>query len=177
LTNVEKIIRKFYHPTSQELELARSFVVYELRMLFASVDAYFDPKRSRENACIGSAFTDSILLHVRNLYDFLTGEPKKLDDIIAEHFVNRGYDSPWKSSKLTYLESRMNDINKYRSHLTYSRRMGNDKPKFDTKKMRNVIAEAFQEFIEVLSNSERLQWERLISNQEEINNVIIFKTN
>lgn len=153
---------KNYEPSVQELEIARSSVLYELRMLISSTNTYFDRSRSRDDPHIGSAFTDSILMHVRNLFVFLTYKPSSKDDIVTGHFVKDVNGNPWSSSKLTFIESCKDDINKYRSHLTYSRKMGKAKPEWNRKRMHDEIIDAFREFFELLPNSEWLYWKEII---------------
>lgn len=145
-----------YQPTDEELKGARKHVLYELRMLHAAASAYLDSAHSRKDPQIGSAFTDSLLLHARNLYKFLTGMPGYNDDMVAGHFVSKNDGTPWTSSKLKLVRSCMSDINKFRSHLTYSRvGPGRDWPRPE---IRDEIVDAFHEFIALLPDSEQEHW-------------------
>ena len=145
-----------YEPSIEEREKARDHIYYELRMLETAVNAYFDPLRSRENPHIGSAFTDSILLHVRNLYEFFCGNPSENDDIVAAHFIANKDDTTWATSKLGCISSNMKDINKFRSHITYTRtKYRMDWPR---REMRDEIFNTYNEFLEKLSSDERPKW-------------------
>ena len=46
----------------------------------------------------------------------------------------------------------------YRSHILYSRKVGEEKPKWKIRKMRDEIFEAYEEFIAQLPISERPNW-------------------
>jgi len=144
--------------SDQEKKLARGFVKYELKMLNAGVEAKLKHLRlSKENRdrFIGSVYTDSILLHVRNLYEFLIYTPYK-DSIRAIDFLKN---KSWESSELNLVNKALIEvINKYRSHPSYSRKMGEEKPKWKIKEMRDEINAAYQEFIEELPVPERSHW-------------------
>ena len=148
-----------YKPSPEQLEGARKPILYELQMLNAVVDMSVDCSRSRERPELGSALTDSALLDARNLYHFLTDtpSPKKKDDIVSGHFLRNKDGTPWTSSKLGLVKSYIEDINKFRSHLTYTRIALSDR-RWPLPEIRDEIDAAFREFLALLPDSERLHW-------------------
>ncbi|HAB54097.1 MAG: hypothetical protein A2315_06470 [Ignavibacteria bacterium RIFOXYB2_FULL_35_12] len=143
--------------SDQEKKLARRNVKYELNILNTIVEAKLKhlclPKEERD-ASIGSAFMDSILLHVRNLFDFLEHPPAS-DYVRAKDILQ----DKWKPPKFKIINNNlMKEINNYRMHITYSRKMGEEKPDWDIKKMRDEINAAYQEFRKELPDPDRPLW-------------------
>ena len=156
--------------SDQEKKLGRRNVKYELQMLNAGVEAKVKhlciPKEKRD-AFIGSAFTDSILLHVRNLFDFFK-HPSAKDYVRAKDFLQN---KPWIPTKFKKIDNRLiKEINIYRSHISYSRKMGVEKPKWkveELQEMRDEIFEVYEEFVAKLPALERPNWK--IQNKNKIN--------
>lgn len=148
---------KYYKPDAQELSEAPKKFLYELNMFRAAVNANIGlPQSSKkiDRNILLNATLESVLLHARNLLDFFCREPWK-DDIRAFHFLPK-QDALWKSSKLAYLSSIRNDINKHLSHLTYKRVA--KKAEWDLVRISKEIEEAFKEFLAILPEKERENW-------------------
>ena len=151
--------KSHHKPTHEQLEVAPKHVLYELRLLRKIVADRADPSLfcDKNKKYLRSALRDSILLHVRNLYDFLTCPPKNKDDIVAGHFLSNPDGTPWMSSSLSFVKKCIGPINKARSHLTYTRiKMG--KYPWRERKMLQEIDAAFSEFLAALPPSGRSAW-------------------
>jgi len=142
-------------------EIARINVKYELRILNFAVDKKLEhlnnkrqnKRRDKKDDFIGSVYNDSILLHVRNLFNFFYSE----EGVKARDYLN----NKWKPTKFkTINKSIITKINIYRSHLSKSREMGTAKPIWERKipKMRDEISEVYEEFREQLSLNEQPKW-------------------
>ena len=113
--------------------------------------------RDRSNTALKNVIIESALIHARNLYGFFSGKESSFDDIIAGHFVKNSDDTVWKSSKLTFISSRKEDINKALSHLTYTRIKF--KPTWDIDRIRQDVEEAYVEFLALLPITENPKWQ------------------
>jgi hypothetical protein len=147
--------------TELELKNARQYVKYELKMLNAGVEAKLKhlrlPNRKR-NKYIGSIYLDSILLHIRNLFEFLNRKSKD-DYIRAIDFFDN---TSWKPTKFKIINHKLiKEIEIYRSHLSFNRMIADKKPKWELKRMRDEIFEVFNEFVSQLPISERANWKIL----------------
>lgn len=153
--------------SEQEKKLARRYVKYELRMLNAAVEAklkHLSLDSKKRDKYIGSIYLDSILLHVRNLFEFLNRKPKD-DYIRAMDFLDN---KSWKPTKFkTINHVLITKIETYRSHLSYLRKIGEEMPKWKIKKMRDEIFEVFKEFVDQLPISERTNWKINLSIADE----------
>ncbi len=79
------------------------------------------------------------------------------DNIIAGHFIKNSDGTHWKSSALSYIASRRNDINKALSHLTYAR--VKNKPSWHIKHIMQDIESAYGEFLALLPEREYSKWQ------------------
>jgi hypothetical protein len=96
-----------------------------------------------------------VLLHTRNLYDFLTGHPTPQDHVLASHFIADS--GSWTAPELSTIKSCKRDINKARSHITYARvRL---KRTWPFAEFLEEIERGFLHFIAALPESERPLWE------------------
>ena len=110
-----------------------------------------------KNPILCNISLECTLLHARNLLDFFCGKKSSKDDLRASHFVPKSQGlSYWTSSKLSYIESRREDINKSLSHLTYTRSL--QKPLWNLQKIQQEIDEAYNEFLSLLPKNERSNW-------------------
>jgi hypothetical protein len=147
-------------PTADDLVDAHRYVLWEMTTLHAAVEARLDPSQWRGRKGMYSIFTDSLLLHVRSLYAFFTGHGSRRGDILAKHFVKNADGSPWSPNGLSFVNSCIDDICKFRSHLTYSRQTRERKWRAsDVARMRDEIDATFQEFVSLLPKSDRSRWE------------------
>jgi hypothetical protein len=157
-----------YEPSELDLEGAPRAFHYELQMFrlyMQFLELLRNPYSILFNRCIYNAVLEGVLLHVRNLLEFFTGnQPAKgsfdEDSIRAGHFVgksNKNQDCWWSSSKLRYTKSRKTDINKSLSHLTFTRIR--EKYKWDDlPKIRAEIEAAYTEFLQLLPQEDRAEW-------------------
>ena len=157
-------------PSKEEIKGGRELVRYELEMLNAAVNMLFDDCRPRGDkkrdpeTYLGSAIRDSVLLHARSLYHFFAGNGWK-KDIIVDHFGTEEVDKLRTSSRFDCNRERVNqhidNISKFRAHLTYKRLARHDTKWTDDKirEIRNSINAMFDEFVACLPDSERSHWE------------------
>lgn len=145
-----------YSPSSNELQGVPDLFLYELRMFRVATDALQDPS-AQSNPALKNVILESALIHARNLHDFFSGMNSPKDDIIVGHFVKNSDGTPWKSSKLAFIKSCKNDINKALSHLTYTR--VKFKPVWNINRIRQYIEEAYAEFLALLPATERSKWQ------------------
>lgn len=141
--------------SEQEIKTARLNVKYELKMLNASVEAklnHLSLAKEEKNKFIGSIYLDSILLHFRNLYDFFCSK----NYVMAKYFLQN---KSWMPTKFKlYNKKLIDEINVYRSHITYARKMGEEKPKWEIETIRNEIIKVYKEFLDQLNPDERDKW-------------------
>ena len=95
---------------------------------------------------------EGFLLHARVLRDFLVKKNPKLDDVLAEHFLEEPL--PYLGP-LPYLEEHRERLNKLLAHLTYTRR--EYEKRWDVAKIHTEIDRAWREFLDVLPEKTR-QW-------------------
>lgn len=147
--------RSPYAPTKDELRRAPPRALYELDMFRASIElcASLDGKN---DPVMHNVALEATLLHARNLLDFFTGDATSKDDIRAAHFISTPGASWWKSSKLSFLSSRRDDLNSSISHLTYRRVKG--KPTWPLERIASEVEAAFEEFLKYLPNGEQAAW-------------------
>lgn len=142
-------------------EIARRNVKYEIKMFNFAVDIkleHLDKKkhkkiRDKKDDFLGSIYTDSILLHVRNLFKFFNSE----DGAKAKDYLNNN----WKPTKFKTIDKCIiTKINLYRSHISKKRKIGTGKPIWEKliEDMRYDIAEVYEEFREQLSAKELKNW-------------------
>jgi hypothetical protein len=149
-----------YKPTPEDLKSAPEHVLWDIKTLHAAVKARSNPSIWHHNHILGSVLNDSALLHIRSLYHFFTGIGSSSPDIFAGHFIKNDDGIPWTSSSLSYTASCIRDINKFRSHLTYSRRsIKRTWTLNDLCRMKDEIDIAFHEFLGLLPAEERSVWQ------------------
>jgi hypothetical protein len=147
-----------YKPTQKQLEGAPEKVYYELDALRTAVGLSGDRSLWGRHL-FGSIVRDSILLHARNLRDFLCKRPGPKDDIVAGHFVANEDDEPWTSASLSFTSSRIERMNKLRNHLTYTRVASEYKWSFEEiDRIREEIDNAYAEFLSRLPARDRNKW-------------------
>jgi hypothetical protein len=101
-----------------------------------------------------NATLESLLVHVRNLFDFFYGGETVKDDMRAFHFVRGGM--LWQAPKSAYLERMRPRINKHLSHLTYSRVL--TKPSWNLMQIQAETEKANKKFLDALPDEEVDQW-------------------
>ena len=142
-------------------EISRRNVKYEIQIFNLGVElklAHLENKgkkavRNRKDDFIGSIYTDSILLHVRNLYKFFKSE----NGAQANDYLH----IKWKPTKFNKINKNLiADINNYRSHISKTRKMGKGRPIWEEiiEDLRNEIAEVYAEFRRNLSDREIEHW-------------------
>ena len=149
--------RNPYKPKNIELKGAPSKFYYEYDMFIMATEANSKLRHDHPDiqSMINNVTLESLLVHARNLLDFFCGNTTDADDIRAFHFIPGS--PPWRSSKLSYLSSLKKDINKYLSHLTYSRVI-KKKPNWNWGRIRKEVEAAHEEFIKKLPDSEKANW-------------------
>ncbi|OGU45246.1 MAG: hypothetical protein A2000_03550 [Ignavibacteria bacterium GWB2_36_8] len=142
-------------------EITRINIKYELRMINVGTDVKSEHLKEKKKKkisekrddFIGSIYTDSILLHVRNLYYFFYSKKgAKAKDFLLHK---------WMPTKFNKIDNKLiDDISIYRSHISKSRKMGDGKPKWERiiEKMRDEISKVYEEFREQLSHKELENW-------------------
>jgi hypothetical protein len=150
-------------PSAQQREVARQHVVFELRMFkevaHQHLAALGERPQDTPAMCRVSALRDSALLHLRNLHDFFM-VPRKKDDIIAADFVAPEH-SDWTAAPLlAAVAEAVEDINKFRSHLTYTRTQRTRSWPLDV--FEREIDLAFTESLLRLPDDERQTWRVMI---------------
>ncbi len=161
--------RRARRPTKDDRAAGRTHVVYELRLLREVVDAHtaamgggqtpaIDVISRRRAMCTISALRDSALMHLRTLYEFFTKNTLTRDDMAASDYFG---DSSWSpSSELVELSKAIEDINKFRSHLTYTR---TDRSRaWSLESFMHEIERAFDGFLQALDDDERDRWMTLL---------------
>ncbi|MBW2561019.1 MAG: hypothetical protein JRE40_09215 [Deltaproteobacteria bacterium] len=144
---------------------ARGYVVYEYSMLLFAVQAEAkllealpaDAKCFGSRAHLGSVVRDSALLHARALFYFLTCDRKYLTDVIASDFLEDADNPGWRAS-VPRLESFIQDINKFRGHISYERST-REWIKWDLPEILVEVQDAFDEFLSELLPVERQAWD------------------
>ena len=135
------------------LEAVARDVYYEVNRLFQAATLY--PKIPEEKG--KRLILEALLLHFRNMLDFLFGEAKQPDDVHASDFFTDA--SKWKPSRPDWLDEYRRRCNKLLAHLTYSRlnysRRGEMVWKLEDKLQR--IHEVWEEFLAKLP-PERRRW-------------------
>jgi len=159
--------KRSFEPTSDQRDAARSHVVFELQMLRHVVGLHRRESQSLprdvDPMCLVSALRDSALLHARNLHDFFLVEPTR-DDIVASDFLEEPQMNWSANAILTTLAAEAPDINKFRSHLTYTRTERSRSWPLDTF-LREIDA-AFDGLLENMSDSERNVWREMIDDPD-----------
>lgn len=145
-----------YYPSKTELQGAPEKFLYELMMFRAAINLHIEHS-TQTNPVLCNVTLESALIHARNLYGFFCGEESWEDNIIAGHFIKNSDGTHWKSSALSYIASRRNDINKALSHLTYAR--VKNKPSWHIKHIMQDIESAYGEFLALLPEREYSKWQ------------------
>ena len=146
-----------YNPTDDERKGALDVFRYELSMFWHALDIHTNitGKYSAIQKTVHNETLESLLVHTRNLYDFFYGSATKEDDIRAFHFIEGGQQS-WRPAIPEYLRTIQPRINKYLSHLTYSRI--SKRATWDWMRIATEINNTYEEFIEALPAAEVAQW-------------------
>jgi hypothetical protein len=139
-------------------------VLWEMDVFLAATDLRLDHTQWRHHKYLYSIYTDSLLIHARNLYHFFSGNKTRKGDIVAADLVTDADGTPWKTSGLSFLRSCVDDISKFRGHLT-SIRNERDRRWSDSvvRRIRSEIEAAWLEFVMLIPESERKQWKTLRS--------------
>jgi len=156
-----------YELTIKERYGAPKTFEYEMQMFCWSIQMFEylkNPCSILLNDGIRNSILETSLLHVRNLLEFFTGDrPMKgnldEDSIRAGYFVDEPHKKGgwWKSSNLSYTQSRKTNINKSLSHLTFKRIKENYKWD-DLPKIKEEIEKAYTEFLKLLPQEDRAKW-------------------
>lgn len=156
-----------YAPSVEQRVVAREHVIFEIRMFREVVRQHDAAQRGRprdlEGMCRISALRDSALLHARNLHDFFLNA-RKQDDIVAADFVDSS-NSDWSAAPLlATLAREIPDVNKFRSHLTYTRTERTRSWPLAT--FSDELESAFREFIQKMPAAERSAWRESIDSPD-----------
>jgi hypothetical protein len=159
--------RRSFVPTDQQRETARQHVVFELRMLREVARLHDDARRrmagDAASMCLVSALRDSALLHTRNLHDFFLVPPTR-DDIVASDFLDPAHVGWRADSLLASVAEGIDDINKFRSHLTYTRTERTRTWPLDV--FMNEIDAAVSDFLLHMTEAEREAWRQMIDSPD-----------
>jgi hypothetical protein len=152
----ERQMKKYYIPKPVQKRDAPRNYFYELSMFRHMLIACVNLARqhSQSSEIFKNATLESLLVHVRNLFDFFYGGETDKDDMRAFHFVKGGM--LWQAPKAAYLEKMRPKINKHLSHLTYSRVLMT--PSWNLMQMAAEIEEANKKFLEALPAVEADRW-------------------
>lgn len=98
--------------------------------------------RRPTNADVHNVLLEGVLLHSRNLIDFLGPWPHQKDDILPEDFV-----ADWDTSLLQVSSATRTAIHKHLAHLTWTR-VDEGKVMWEFPGVADAVFEAFGEFVE-----------------------------
>ncbi len=161
-------------PINNRIEKAAPKIEYEIDMLNA-LSKGMDVEHNSE---ISNALLESLLLHVRNIYNFLTkkedntkyldkeGQPK---EILAIHYFNN--ESKWKNQidrlfpyckkELSSKKESLTLINDHLAHITYSR--AETKINWDCRRILEDSKSAWDKFLNTLEVDQRKLFSSTIS--------------
>lgn len=154
-------------PSAEQCAAARVDVVFELRMLREVVPLHAETlqRMGRDAASMSlvSALRDSALLHTRTLHDFFLVAPKQ-DDIVASNFLDLEH-ADWRADGLLQSVAEViADINKFRTHLTYTRIERTRG--WSLELFLEAINAAFVDFLLHMTEPERAIWQAMIDSPD-----------
>lgn len=147
-----KKIKKKFIPSEHELKLAVRDIKYEYNWFNWCFTQLISPTIRLENH--QTIFIELLLLHCRNLLDFFVNDLKEQDDVLAIHYIDQP--DAWlrnKWNQMPYLKINRNNINKFLSHLTYSRIY--IKMVWEYVQIHQEINFKWNEFLDIIPNEKR----------------------